>query len=62
MDYKFNLDVDPTNKYEKAMKDWIQFQQSFNELSEQEKNRLFVDIRDNMIVRQMLNLLGQGFC
>lgn len=40
IDYNVKIDLDPTNKYEKAKKDMLQAMQSISELTPEQKQQL----------------------
>ncbi len=61
MNYIPKLDIEPTDKYEKAVKDWSQFQKSFNELSPQDKNRFMMALKNTLMTNYMLNMFQQLF-
>ncbi len=61
MDYTPQLDIEPTDKYEKTVKDWNQFQKSFNELSPQGKNRFVNELKNTLMTNYMLNMFRQLF-
>ena len=51
--YQFKLDVEPQNRYEKAMKALLEAEQAFQVLSTWEKERL---VQENMEMRGMHEL------
>lgn len=51
--YQFKLDVEPQNRYEKAMKALLEAEQSFQALSTWEKERL---VQEYMEIRGMHEL------
>jgi len=59
MDFNLKLDIDPNDNYQKAVKDWIQFQQSFNNLTPQDKNRFMIELRDSIMTSYIFGLFQQ---
>ena len=60
--YKFSLDIDPENDYEKAKKDWFVFLQTFSKLSPQEKERWVYETfgpQKVQIALKMMQMLGK---
>ncbi|MBR3206571.1 MAG: hypothetical protein IKF58_09200 [Bacillus sp. (in: Bacteria)] len=60
-EYKPVLDIEPVDKYQKTVKDWNQFAQSFMDLTPQEKNRFMVELRNSLMTNYMLNMFQQLF-
>ena len=58
-EYKPVLDIEPVDKYQKTVKDWNQFAQSFMDLPPQEKNKFMVELRNSLMTNYMLNMFQQ---
>ena len=60
-DYNLKVDVEPTDKYEKAKKDLITAFNSFHELSQEKKEQLIrelVGIQASQAIFELMNLMN----
>lgn len=59
--YKLTVEIEPTDKYEKAKKDLLQALKSYGELTAQEKECLMQEFFGAANVASILNVLKQYF-
>ena len=57
--YQFKLDVEPQNRYEKAMKALLEAEQAFQVLSAWEKERLVQEYMDMRGMHELYKIIKQ---
>lgn len=57
--YQFKLDVEPQNRYEKAMKALLEAEQSFQALSTWEKERLVQEYMEIRGIHELYQIIKQ---
>lgn len=57
-DYNVKIDLDPTNKYEKAKKNMLQAMQSINELTPEQKKQLAYEFIGAKGVADLLHIMS----
>lgn len=58
-DYKIKIDLDPTNRYEKAKKDMLQAMQSISELTPEQKKQLAYEFIGEQGVATLLSITNE---
>lgn len=59
-DYKITVDVDPEDKYIKAKKDLLEAMDSFQQLTQQERERLITELLGVAAVNEVRRIMNQS--
>ena len=59
-DYKITVDVDPEDQYIKAKKDLLEAMDSFQQLTQQERERLITELLGVAAVNEVRRIMNQS--